>query len=366
MECMVVPTIFKANLAQRTSSTSLQRRQAGMGSVATDTTSQAPSKARHQRKRVAKQKTVMSSSPSRSRNCTRARLSNSQRTATSYVPTVLGMFTIDALFPGRITNLNFRTGGKPKAKARKCAKCVGSGQVKVLKTLAPGITTQKYVDCTSCKGRGELYREKDRCKYCTGTGLTEETKILEAYFPRGAQDGHKVVLDGEADEEYGKKPGSVIIEVNQKPHEVFERKHHDLYTTITISLAEAVCGFSRVVLQHLDGRGIRITNPPGKVIRPNEIIKIQREGMPIPRTDTAGDLYLYVDIKFPEDGWCLENSELRKIRDVLPDLPSKDYKIRENQIDDVDFTIDKKENLPEYPESEDDDQPQASEGCTTQ
>lgn len=239
--------------------------------------------------------------------------------------------------------------------------------MKKLQTLAPGITTNKYVDCTSCKGRGELYREKDRCKYCTGTGLTEETKILEAYFPRGASDGHKVVLEGEADEEYGKKPGAVIIEVHQQPHPVFERKNHDLYATIKISLAEAVCGFSRTVLQHLDGRGIRITNPPGTVIRPNEIIKISREGMPITRTDTAGDLYLYVDIQFPENGWCLENSELRKIRDVFPDLPTKDFKIPENQIDDVDFTIDKKENLPVYPDRyEDDDQPQASEGCATQ
>lgn len=228
-----------------------------------------------------------------------------------------------------------------------CAKCEGSGSMKKLHTLAPGIVTNKFVDCTSCKGRGELYREKDKCKYCTGTGICDETKILEAYFPRGAQDGHKVVLEGEADEEYGKKPGAVIIEVHQQPHAVFERKNNDLYATIKVSLAEAICGFSRTVIQHLDGRGIRITTPPGTVIRPNQVIRIKREGMPIPRTDTAGDLFLYVDIQFPENGWCLENSELRKIRDVLPVPPEtvKDFKIPENQIDDVDYTIGKKEDV---------------------
>ncbi|KAF5100387.1 hypothetical protein DV451_002614 [Geotrichum candidum] len=235
----------------------------------------------------------------------------------------------------------------PKAKPRTCAKCQGSGSIKKLQTLAPGIVTNKYVDCPSCKGRGELFREKDRCKPCTGTGLTDETKILEAYFPRGAQDGHKVVLEGEADEEFGKKPGAVIIEVHQQPHPVFERKRNDLYATIKVSLAEAICGFSRTVIQHLDGRGIRITSPPGTVIRPNEIIKVQREGMPIPRTDTAGDLYLHVDIIFPDNGWCLENSELRKVRDVLP-VPAetaKDFKIPENQIDDVDYSITKTEDV---------------------
>lgn len=242
---------------------------------------------------------------------------------------------------------SLRSGGRPKAKPRTCAKCQGSGSIKKLQTLAPGIVTNKYVDCPSCKGRGELFREKDRCKPCTGTGLTDETKILEAYFPRGAQDGHKVVLEGEADEEFGKKPGAVIIEVHQQPHPVFERKRNDLYATIKVSLAEAICGFSRTVIQHLDGRGIRITSPPGTVIRPNEIIKVQREGMPIPRTDTAGDLYLHVDIIFPDNGWCLENSELRKVRDVLP-VPAetaKDFKIPENQIDDVDYSITKTEDV---------------------
>lgn len=219
--------------------------------------------------------------------------------------------------------------------------------MKKLHTLAPGIVTNKYVPCTSCIGRGILYREKDKCKHCTGSGITEETKILEAYFPRGAQDGHKVVLEGEADEEYGKTPGSVIIEVHQQPHDTFERKKNDLYATIKVSLAEAVCGFSRVVLKHLDGRGVRVTTPPGTVIRPSEVIKIKGEGMPIPRTDVAGDLYIHVDIQFPENGWCRETSGFRKLRDILPTpaISASELKIPENQIDDVEYSIEKQESV---------------------
>lgn len=167
------------------------------------------------------------------------------------------------------------------------------------------------------------------------------------------------------------KPGNVIIEVNQQPHSVFERKNSDLYATIKISLAEAISGFSRIVIQHLDGRGIRVTSPPGAVIRPGDIIKVSHEGMPIPRTDSAGDLYLKADIVFPDNGWCLENTELRKIRNVLP-VPKetlKDFKIPDNQIDDVDFTVVTKDRLPNYPDKEDSASQQnasAGEGCTTQ
>lgn len=281
--------------------------------------------------------------------------------------------TLEELYKGKVVKFTSKrnklcelcsgSGGKPKAKARKCAKCEGSGSVKKQYSLAPGIVSSRYIECNSCKGRGELFREKDRCKNCKGSGLVEGTKILEAYIPRGAPNGYRVVLDGEADEEFGKKTGAVVIEAREQPHAVFDRKNNeDLYATIRVSLAEAIGGFSRVVLEHLDGRGIRVSTPPGTVVRPNEVIKIPGEGMPIPRADRSGDLYLYVDIEFPPNGWCIENNDLRKLRDMLPNAPtlstttsinggSTDLsKIPESQVDDVDYRIIKKEALPEYPE----------------
>ncbi|VVT50685.1 uncharacterized protein SAPINGB_P002846 [Magnusiomyces paraingens] len=270
------------------------------------------------------------------------------------------------------------SGGRPKTKARKCAKCEGHGSIRKQFNLT-GISTWRYVECSSCKGRGELFRQKDKCKECSGCGLVDEVKILEAYVPRGASDGYKIVLDGEADEEYGKKTGAVVIEVQEKPHAVFERKKEDLYATIKISLAEAVCGLSRVVLMHLDGRGIRVTTRPGTVIRPDQVLKVSGEGMPFPRSDRCGDLYLSVDIEFPPNGWCVESSDLRKLRDMLPELPvgmrpgksgsgvngvsggigngmgvnggkKKAAATAETIIDDVDFVVISKDKLPEYRE----------------
>lgn len=305
--------------------------------------------------------------------------------------------TLEDLYKGKVVKFTSKrnklcskckgSGGKPKAKARKCAKCEGQGSVKKQFSLT-GISTWKYVECSSCKGRGELFREKDRCKTCSGGGLVEETKILEAYIPRGATDGHRVVLEGEADEEYGKKTGAVVIEVQEQKHAVFERRGEDLYATVAISLAEAVCGLSRVVLSHLDGRGMRVNTPPGTVIRPNQVIKVVGEGMPIPRSDRCGDLYLHVDIQFPPTGWLVESSELRKLRSMLPELPTgaaspgvaaaANGTTPESLIDDVEYTIINKDALPEYAKPQngsaadqgatsDDGFPQfSSDRCTTQ
>lgn len=63
------------------------------------------------------------------------------------------------------------------------------------------------------------------------------------------------------------EPGDVIIVLQQKPHNKFQRSDDDLYMTHTISLTEALCGFS-MVIRHLDGRDLLIKHPAGKIIKP--------------------------------------------------------------------------------------------------
>lgn len=65
------------------------------------------------------------------------------------------------------------------------------------------------------------------------------------------------------------EPGDVIIILQQKPHEKFQRSGDDLVMTQIISLTEALCGFCLVV-KHLDGRDLLVKHPPGQVIKPGQ------------------------------------------------------------------------------------------------
>jgi DnaJ family protein A protein 2 len=47
---------------------------------------------------------------------------------------------------------------------------------------------------------------------------------------------------------------------------------------MTITLAEPFCGFSRVVVQQLDGRGLEVTVPPSAVTKPEQYFKVRNEG----------------------------------------------------------------------------------------
>ena len=211
-----------------------------------------------------------------------------------------------------------RTGGRPNAKPKKCPACSGSGTKVTADIFQHFIRTT----CSDCNGTGKSLREKDRCKKCKGKTTIEEKKPLEFWIEKGMEDGDKIVLKGEADQEPGRETGDVIFVIVEKDHEVFSRLGKDLKATLKITLAEALCGFSRVILTTLDGRGLKYTHKveDGKIIRPKDVFRIVGEGMPVgKKSDGKGDLYLDVEIEYPMDGWLKEPSQLDTLRNLLSD-----------------------------------------------
>ncbi|SMR46023.1 unnamed protein product [Zymoseptoria tritici ST99CH_1A5] len=225
------------------------------------------------------------------------------------------------------------SGGKSeKTKPKTCETCKGRGQTTRLQPVGPGMVTQQTVPCNTCAGRGSFYADKDKCKRCKGVRTVKEKKILEMYIPRGAREGEQIVLAGEADQSPDdSEPGDIVFELVEAQHEVFHRAGSDLQAEVEISLVEALTGFDRVVLTHLDGRGLQlcVKQPDGKVLRPDDVIKVVGEGMPMKKSDARGDLYLTLKINFPEDGWLKTPAEVEKVRAVLPKVEKKEYKVGE-------------------------------------
>ncbi|KAI9759207.1 MAG: hypothetical protein M4579_002494 [Chaenotheca gracillima] len=226
------------------------------------------------------------------------------------------------------------SGGKEHAKARQCATCQGKGSKTGLRSVGPGLVTQTTVPCHSCDGTGNVFREKDRCRKCKGKRVVEEKKMLELYVPRGSRHGERIVLEGEADQVPDQVPGDIIFVLSEQPHETFTRAFEDLQASLDITLAESLCGFSRVVVKHLDGRGIHVTHPRGKVLVPGQTLKVSGEGMPRKKTDIYGDLYLEVNIEFPKDGWLKDDESMEKLQTLLP---KSTIKVDADTVDEVEY-----------------------------
>jgi DnaJ family protein A protein 2 len=102
------------------------------------------------------------------------------------------------------------------------------------------------------------------------------------------------------------------------PHNRFEIRGKNLYTKIHITLQEALCGFDKILLKHLDGRGIRVKQQAGSVIKPESFKRIVHEGMPTyRRTNDKGDLYIQILVNFPDDMWT-SRKNINLLRSLLP------------------------------------------------
>lgn len=150
------------------------------------------------------------------------------------------------------------------------------------------------------------------------------------------REGDRIVLEGEADQVPDQQPGDIVFILEEVEHPVFRRGGADLTASMEITLAESLCGFARVVIKHLDGRGIFISHPQptGGVLKPSQVIKVAGEGMPYKKSDMRGDLYLVVHVRFPEDGWLRDDSVITKLQELLPQ-PAQP--IMAETVDEVDY-----------------------------
>jgi DnaJ family protein A protein 2 len=212
------------------------------------------------------------------------------------------------------------TGGKERAKPVDCATCRGSGEVTGILPLGGGLVTRQVSECGVCGGTGEVFKDKDKCRRCHGERVVQRRKVLELYVPRGAGKGERIVLHGEADQKPGTTAGDLVFVVVQEPHKVFSRMGRDLCAEIEVQLFEALTGLDRVVLRHLDGRGIsvKIGVDDGKVLRPGQVFRVPGEGMPLKKTEAKGDLYLVIKVIFPADGWLTDPAAVAKLKEILP------------------------------------------------
>ena len=217
--------------------------------------------------------------------------------------------TLEEIFNGKKTKIAINRericakcdgkGGKEGA-VQKCPKCRGRGMVMKMQQLGPGMYTQSQGPCDDCRGKGEIIDEANKCKTCNGKKVTKEKKVIEVDIDKGAPNGYKYTLHGEADESPGAEAGDVVILVNEQPHKQFKRKGADLLVERKVNLVDALTGVD-FCINHLDGSQLRIKSTPGEVIKPDDLKTVIGKGLPFhKRSFDFGNLYVKFTIVFPD------------------------------------------------------------------
>lgn len=113
----------------------------------------------------------------------------------------------------------------------------------------------------------------------------------------------------------------MIFVLKTRAHPSFERSGNDLLTKVHITLSEALLGFSRILLTHLDGRGIHVSSTPGKIYKSGDSIMIRGEGMPLFKNpDQKGQLFIIFEVDMPDEDWLktIDHKVARILACVLP------------------------------------------------
>ena len=113
------------------------------------------------------------------------------------------------------------------------------------------------------------------------------------------------------------EPGDLKFIVRTIRDGHYERRGHDLMMNMTISLVDALTGFS-VQIEHLDGH--KVTIAADAVTKPGDYKYIKGEGMPIHGNEVKhGDLWVLFTVAFPA---VLSEEQKSAVRTLFPAAPA--------------------------------------------
>uniref|UniRef100_A0A1B0FMT8 J domain-containing protein n=1 Tax=Glossina morsitans morsitans TaxID=37546 RepID=A0A1B0FMT8_GLOMM len=194
---------------------------------------------------------------------------------------VMNMYvTLEELYSGNFVEIvRNKPVLKPASGTRKC----NCRQEMVTRNLGPG--------------RFQMIQQTV-CDECPNVMLVNEERTLEIEIEAGMIDGQETRFVAEGEPHMDGDPGDLIIKILQTPHQRFHRKGDDLYTNVTISLQDALVGFTMDVT-HLDGHKVSVTRE--KITWPGARIVKKGEGMPnYENNNLHGNLHITFDVDFPK------------------------------------------------------------------
>jgi len=185
------------------------------------------------------------------------------------------------------------SGAEPGAKVETCKTCNGSGQVRQVQNSIFGQMATVGM-CPDCNGEGKSYSQK--CTKCHGQGLTDGVEQIKVKIPAGINNGQSLKLSGKGEAGIkGGRAGDLYITLQISPSPKFKRQGENLYTSVPISITQAILG-DKIDVNTVEG-DVKLKIPAGT--KSGKQFIIRGKGMPKLGGRGSGSLYVEVDISVP-------------------------------------------------------------------
>jgi curved DNA-binding protein len=151
------------------------------------------------------------------------------------------------------------------------------------------------------------------------TGQTR-TQTLKVRIPPGVHEGQAIRVAGMGEDGIGGgAPGDLYLRVRFAAHPEYRVRGSDLYYGLDLAPWEAVLGTRVIVPTLKDQVSVRI--PAGT--NQGRQLRIRGRGLPIGRTDRQGDLYVVINIEFPQQITKEERELWEKLSQISDFNPRK-------------------------------------------
>lgn len=218
------------------------------------------------------------------------------------------------------------TGAEKGSSPKTCPVCHGTGQVSQAQRTPFGVMQTQKV-CDHCHGSGKII--DNPCKTCAGKGRIRHTIEVPVDIPAGIDDGQIINLRGGGDAGANGGPsGDLRINVNVRPHPIFERDGYDVLCEIPITFTQAALG-AEITVPTLDGK-VKFTIHEGT--QPGDEFKLKGKGIQRLNYSGKGDQYVRISVEVPKD---LTKAQKEKLKEFDALCEDKNYKKQKSFMDKV-------------------------------
>ncbi len=203
-----------------------------------------------------------------------------------------------------------------------CPTCNGMGEVR--QQAGGGFFQQIVVTtCPTCQGEGKIISKN--CDTCEGKGRDRKEDVISIKIPAGVQEGMNLNVRGKGNMGLrGGTPGDLLIQIEEKDSDLYERDGDNLIHELFISFPDAALGRS-IEVPTLSGQS-RFKISPGT--QAGKVVRLRGKGLPNINGYGTGDMLVHINVWTPKTLTSEEKKFLNKMQ-ASPNFkpaPSKEEK----------------------------------------
>lgn len=192
-----------------------------------------------------------------------------------------------------------------------CSNCGGTGSVRTTQRTPFGMMSSTAA-CPNCGGKGKIIHQP--CPDCRGKGKVRRQRKVNVKIPAGIDHGQTISLRGQGHSgTNGGSAGDLLITVEVRRHEIFERDGSSILLTMPISITQAALG-AELEVPTLDGK-VKYDLPEGT--QTGAVFRLRGKGVPYLRGNGRGDQYVTVEVQTPKGLNAEQKALLRQLAESM-------------------------------------------------